>query len=227
MASLAPEHPPYALVVDDHPLVARGLAHFLRSASPAVSVVSVVSVTRWSEALAMVRERGCPSVMVADVWLGDNSSLAALDAWRQACPDTPWLAISGDDNPRLQAQVREAGAQGFVHKQESPEIFAQAFQTVVQGGSWFAPAVPPIAAEAPAGSDKTRAALAELTPRQNDILALILRGLPNKRIGSELGISESTVKEHVSGILDKLGLRTRVEVITLLHQRRQGRQGAP
>ena len=224
MASRASEHPPYVLVVDDHPLVARGLAHFLRSTSAASPVVSV---TRWPEALTVVRERGCPSVMVADVWLGDDSSLAALDAWRTACPDTPWLAISGDVNPSLQEQVREAGAQGFVHKQESPEVFAHAFQTVVQGGSWFATAALPTAAGAPAGNDRTRTALAELTPRQNDILALILRGLPNKRIGSELGISESTVKEHVSGILDKLGLRTRVEVITLLHQRRQGRQGAP
>jgi RNA polymerase sigma factor (sigma-70 family) len=224
MAYLATEHTPYVLVVDDHPLVARGLAHFLRSASPASSVVSV---TRWSEALALVRERGCPSVMVADVWLGDDSSLAALGAWREACPDTPWLAISGDDNPGLQAQVRDAGAQGFVHKQESPELFAQAFQTVLRGEPWFAQGGPAMAAGAPAGSDRTQAALAELTPRQNDILALILRGLPNKRIGSELGISESTVKEHVSGILDKLGLRTRVEVITLLHQRRQGREKVP
>lgn len=223
MASLAP-NPPYVLVVDDHPLVARGLAHFLRSASPGASVVSV---TRWSEALAMVREHGCPSVMVADVWLGDDSSLAALGAWREACPKTPWLATSGDDNPRLQEQVRGAGAQGFVHKQESPEIFAQAFQTVMRGEPWFVQGASASAAAAPARSEATPAALAELTPRQNDILALILRGLPNKRIGSELGISESTVKEHVSGILDKLGLRTRVEVITLLHQRRQGRQGAP
>jgi DNA-binding NarL/FixJ family response regulator len=222
MPSLAPD--PYVLVVDDHPLVARGLAHFLRSASPGVSVVSV---TRWSEALAMVREHGCPSVMVADVWLGDDSSLAALGAWREACPNTPWLAISGDDNPNLQEQVRNAGAQGFVHKQESPEIFAQAFQTVMRGEPWFVQGAPLSAAGAPTRSDATPSVLAELTPRQNDILALILRGLPNKRIGSELGISESTVKEHVSGILDKLGLRTRVEVITLLHQRRQGRQRAP
>ena len=224
MPTLAPEHPPYVLVVDDHPLVARGLAHFLRSASQAASVVSV---TRWSEALATVRDHGCPSVMVADVWLGDDSSLAALDAWRTACPDTPWLAISGDDNPQLQAQVREAGAQGYVHKQESPEVFAQAFQTVMQGGSWFADISLSSPSGGPTGGDPTRAALASLTPRQNDILALILRGLPNKRIGSELGISESTVKEHVSGILERLGLRTRVEIITLLHQRRQGRQRAP
>jgi DNA-binding NarL/FixJ family response regulator len=59
-----------------------------------------------------------------------------------------------------------------------------------------------------------------LTERQGEILSLLLRGLPNKRIACAMNIAESTVKEHVSGILDKLGVRNRVGAITLLNQRR-------
>lgn len=211
MEPLAPERPPYVLVIDDHPLVARGLAHFLQSAPEAPSVVSV---TRWTDALDRVHALGCPSVLVADVWLGEGSSLSVMAAWGQACPTTPWLAISGDDDPRLRERVRAAGAQGFVHKQDTPEAFASAVAAVLRGDTWFegAPSLPT--------AIHSLAITHGLTPRQGEILSGLLRGLPNKRIASELGIAEATVKEHVTAILARLGVRTRIEAITALSGRR-------
>lgn len=211
MEPLAPDRQPYVLVIDDHPLVARGLAHFLQSAAEAPRVVSV---TRWPDALARVQAHGCPTVLVADVWLGEASSLSVMAAWRQACPSTPWLAISGDDDPRLRERVRASGAQGFVHKQDPPEVFASAVAAVLRGDTWVAGAP-----SLPTAIDPL-AITYGLTPRQGEILAGLLRGLPNKRIAAELGITEATVKEHVTAILSRLGVRTRIEAITALSGRR-------
>lgn len=204
----------YVLVIDDHPLVVRGLAHFLQSSCPELSVVPM---TRWEDALALIGAIGSPVLLIADVWLGDGSSLVSMDSWRQACPQTPWLAVSGDDDPTLEQRVRAAGAQGFVHKQASPEVFARAVDAVRRGGDWFAGTA---VAQAHGSIDPLVAARG-LTPRQSDILALLLRGLPNKRIASELGITEATVKEHVTAVLARLGVRTRIEAITALSGRRQ------
>lgn len=213
----APTKPsPYVLVVDDHPLVVRGLAHFLQSSCPDLSVVPM---TRWDDALALIGIIGCPALLIADIWLADGSSLASMDSWRQACPKTPWLAVSGDDDPTLEQRVRAAGAQGFVHKQASPEVFAHAVEAVRRGGDWFA-GTAVVAATAAQTLIDPQAAARGLTPRQGDILALLLRGLPNKRIASQLGITEATVKEHVTAVLARLGVRTRIEAITALNGRR-------
>lgn len=211
---------PYVLVVDDHPLVVRGLAHFLHSSCPGLTVVPM---TRWEDALTLTATIGAPVLLIADVWLGDgNSSLSSMDRWRKTCAQTPWLAVSGDDDPLLESRVRAVGAQGFVHKQASPEVFARAVTALLRGEQWFSAA----GTVAPGATPDPLSAIHGLTPRQSDILALLLRGLPNKRIASELGISEATVKEHVTAVLARLGVRTRVEAITLLHQRRQSRESA-
>jgi DNA-binding NarL/FixJ family response regulator len=208
---------PYAIILDDHPLVGRGMSQYLQSIHPELTI-HVATV--WADVQQLIAANGCPLMLVADVWLADSNSLNALAQWRTECPGTPWLAISGDDDPLIQHRVRSAGAQGFVHKQASPDIFRQAFATVMSGGAWYERAVEP---------DKTNYLPREwtvspselgLTPRQGEILALVLRGLPNKRIALMLTLSESTVKEHLTGIFERLGVKTRVEVLTHLRGRR-------
>lgn len=211
--------PAFVIVLDDHPLVGRGVAQYLQSVEPSLDVVVA---TQWDEVAALTEQRGDPQLLVADVWLADGASLATMQHWCREHPDTLWLAVSGDDDPTLLQRVRAAGARGFVSKTASPESFGQAFQAVLGGGQWFGPEPP---AASPPGSVAPRAWPVSaqelgLTPRQGDILRLILRGLPNKRIASELGITEATVKEHVTGILERLGVRNRVEAITALRGRR-------
>ena len=206
-----------AIVLDDHPLVARGMAQYLQALHPELAVSTVAN---WEDLQQRVREEGCPRLLVADVWLAESNSLAVLSAWRAHCDQTRWLAISGDDDASVPQRVRQAGAQGFVHKQAPPEVFAQACAALIAGGEWFAAEVP----STPPGSrvrewSVTPAELG-LTPRQGEILALIVQGLPNKRIALALGLSESTVKEHVTAILDRLGVNSRVQAITHLRGRR-------
>lgn len=209
--------PPYAIVLDDHPLVGRGMAQYLSTVLPGLEVAVA---TQWRDVPLLCAQRGCPRLLVADVWLAEGPCLDALVAWKRSCVDTPWLAVSGDDDLSVIERVRAAGALGFVHKKASPETFGAALRTVLDGRPWFKPT--------PGGDTTGRSprhwtvAPSELglTPRQGEILALVLRGLPNKRIAMQLDIAESTVKEHVTGILERLGVRSRVEAITALRGRR-------
>ena len=211
---LMPAHSPYAIVLDDHPLVGRGIAQYLTAVRPEL-LVHVATV--WAQVLQHLQANGCPLVLVADVWLANSNSLATLAQWRSQCPGTAWLTISGDDDPLIQARVRSAGAQGFVHKQATPEVFGLAFAAMLAGGQWFE-----TSREASANQPREWAvspADLSLTPRQGEILALVLRGLPNKRIALTLCLSESTVKEHLTGIFERLGVKSRVEILTHLRGR--------
>lgn len=209
-----PVLPPYAIVLDDHPLVGQGMAHYLQATLPQMTVHAATS---WTLVQHYLQLYGCPQVLVADVWLAESNSLTALEQWRNQCQATPWLAISGDDDPLMQEKVRNAGAQGFVQKQASPEIFGLAFKAVLSGGQWFES----LSQINPYRSREKSVTPTELglTTRQGEILSLVLRGLPNKRIALMLHLSESTVKEHLTGILEKLGVRTRVEAIIFLRGR--------
>lgn len=214
---------PYVIVLDDHPLVGRGMAQYLQSICPELAVCVA---TQWSEVLRLQQAQGCPRLLVADVWLADGSSLQALAQWRAACAGSAWLAISGDDDPAVVTRVQAAGARGFVHKQAPPDTFGAAVKAVLGGAMWFAPVSAAHPAVAPREWPVSPAELG-LTQRQGEILRLVMRGLPNKRIASQLGIAESTVKEHVTGILERLGVRSRVEAIAHLRGRRMELPDAP
>jgi DNA-binding NarL/FixJ family response regulator len=209
--------PPTVIILDDHPLVAQGLAHYYRSLQPDMEVVTASTC---DELQRFIDARGCPQLVVADVWLESGNILDDLESFRQQCPQTPWLAISGDDDPLMGQRMRSAGANGFVHKKAPPETFASALTALLQGGQWFEASVPSFAPVQPMHEWTVTAQELGLTPRQGEILDLVLRGLPNKRIALALNVSESTVKEHVTGILEKLGVRNRVEAITKLRGRR-------
>ncbi len=208
---------PYAIILDDHPLVGRGMAQYLQSVYP---YLNTHVVSTWGEALECIPALGCPRVVVADVWLADGNSLPLLAQWHTLHPDVPWLAISADDDPATAQRVRAAGAQAFVHKRASPEVFGQAITSALEGRPWFAAMQPPQVGDPAKREWQVTPAELGLTARQGDILVLLLRGQSNKRIALTLDITESTVKEHVTAILERLGVRSRVEAIMALQGRK-------
>lgn len=206
----------YVIVLDDHPLVLQGMLEYLRSTHPELEAMAT---SNWEEVQTCIVTKGLPAILVADVWLAEENSLQSLKKWTELWPGVPCLAISGDDDPSVMQRVCNAGAQGFVHKQALPEIFGQAFDLVLSGGKWFPSAE---ISGLRSGSREWTVSPEELglTARQGEILSLVLRGLPNKRIALMLGLSESTVKEHLTGILGRLGVKTRVEILTHLRGRK-------
>lgn len=203
----------YALVVDDHPLVAGGIAAFLNTHCGYQQIY--VAASR-RECDSLIAEKGPPQLLVLDFWLPDGTALQLIQKLPQENPHIRLLVISGDENNNVQHKAREMGAHGFVHKHDSPQIFQQAVKALQNGQFWF-----PEAAE-PALLSSSTASYQEfgLTQRQGEVLAMMLRGFSNKRIAMTLALSEPTVKEHMTSILSKLGVNNRVEAITLLQGRR-------
>lgn len=202
-----------AVVIDDHPLVARGIADFLKSHCGFNYVHAISSIADF-----WVLMDGIPqtALVVLDFWLPDGASLPLLDQIMMRYPSLPVLVMSADDDIAVQKKVQTAGAQGFINKQEPPEVFVRAVTSLLCHQFWFkSPTHLHSVKELPISATELG-----LTERQGEILSLILQGLPNKQIAKLLTLSEQTVKEHVSGILERLGVRNRIEVITKLRGKR-------
>jgi DNA-binding NarL/FixJ family response regulator len=203
----------YALVVDDHPLVASGIANFLITHC---RFKQAYVVTNEEDCYRHIRENGPPRLLVIDFWLSSGTALKLLKEVKQLYPQVRLLVVSGDENNDIWQKVHTAGGHGFVLKSESPELFSRAVFALADNLTWF-----PCANECAVKTNNEQLSKFNLTPRQIDVLNMIMRGLPNKRIAAQLSISEPTVKEHISNILKKIGVNSRVEAITLLHGKRE------
>lgn len=158
---------------------------------------------------------------IVDFWLQGRTALPLVRDLLEADSGTRLLVMSGDEDAAIPAKVRQAGAHGHLLKSDPPEVFAEAVAALRAGLDWFAhPHQAIAAAEAPRREVPVQPRDFGLTGRQGQVLDFVLRGLPNKRIATHLGISEQTVKEHISGILAKLGVANRLEAIALLRGRR-------
>lgn len=198
-----------AIVLDDHPLVARGIADFLTGAC---QMDSALALSAADNLRALIDQNTAIALAIIDFWLADGASVGLIEHIKAECK-FPILVISADDDQAVLRKAQAVGADGFLHKQETPEIFAKAVAALLAGETWFQPS----ADICQTGFNKELIVTVQelgLTPRQGEILALLLQALPNKRIAQRLSISEATVKEHVSAILDKLGARNRLEIIT-------------
>ncbi len=205
----------YALVVDDHPLVSKGVAEYLKSQALLNDVRVASSVP---EAQALIDQWGPPAVLLVDFWLGEGATDKFISHVRSRWPDARVLVMSGDDNPAIVTKAQACGAHGFLHKKEPPSVFSQAVEALLQGLLWYAPQAPAQTARTEQGMRNVRVTPGDLglTPRQGQILGMLLQGLPNQRIADALSVSENTVKEHVTAILNKLSVSNRVALITKL-----------
>lgn len=208
---------PSAVVVDDHPLVARGIADYLRTHC---GFTRADAICRAADLWTNIGQLGVPTLALIDFWLPEGTALPMLTRLRDEHPATRLLVISGDGDPVIRDKVRRLAVDGFVLKHAEPAIFALAVAAVLRGDAWFDDASVVAQATEEARSLPLSPAELGLTPRQGEVLALMLKGLPNKRVAQVLLLTEQTVKEHVSGILERLGARNRVELITRLRGKR-------
>ena len=213
-ASMPPSPTPYALVIDDHPMVAQGIGQMLALLPGVDEVRHVVSA---AEGLQTIAALGAPLIVIMDFWLEDGGSTRFVTDILTLAPDTRVLMVSGDNHPTLAGKVRSAGAHGLLHKSCTPDQFQTAVQAVLAGTPWVEHGGPQKAdALRAAASVQLRMSGADLglTQRQAQVLDLVLKGKPNKVIAQALTLSEYTVKEHVTAVLQKLGCTNRVELIT-------------
>jgi DNA-binding NarL/FixJ family response regulator len=200
------------LVADDHPVVRDGVVAML-STQPDFEVVGVAANGREAVALAKALR---PHIVLLDLEMPELDGAEALAQMRAACPEVRALVFTAfDTDDRIVGAVR-AGAQGYLLKGAPRDELFNAIRVVSGGGSLLQPVV----------ASKLLQRLTEpappaeaLTEREQEVLALLAQGRPNKEIAATLSISERTVKFHVSSILSKLGAGNRTEAVTLAVQR--------
>jgi two-component system response regulator DevR len=204
-------------LLDDHELVRRGIADVIERADD-LEVVGEAGTVR--DAVARV-EATRPDVVVLDVRLPDGSGVDACRRIRSRHPDLPCLMLTAfDDDSALEAAVL-AGAQGWLLKDIRGAGLVDAIRRVAAGGQLMDREVVR-RARARILAPATPASEPHLTLREGQILALITEGLTNRQIGERLGLAEKTVKNYVSGLLEKIGVerRTQAAVYGMTHPRR-------
>jgi len=199
------------LVVDDHALFRGGMRLLLADLGVSARVLEADSV----EAAVAMDER--PDLVLLDLYLCGLSGQPALAMIRERMPDATVVALSGEEDPRLIRATIEEGASGFIPKTSTPGVMIGALRLVLAGGVYLPPqvlradAAPAIAAGcAPVASASV---LESLTPRQLDALMLAIRGKSNKAIARDLGVSQGTVKQHLSAAFRVLGVENRTQAV--------------
>jgi DNA-binding NarL/FixJ family response regulator len=203
------------LVVDDHPLVCAALEMTLVNGLSDCAVKSAQSV---AEALSVIETHDLDLALL-DLKLPDASGLDGLERLRKAAPRLPIIVISALDDTRLMPMVRSMGASGFISKTAKPRDIFEAIHVVLDGGAVFPQNANGMDMNCPearrAEEIHLAAAMHSLTPQQRVVLRMLGEGLLNKQIAYELSISESTVKGHVSAILRKFEVPSRMQAVLL------------
>lgn len=202
-----------ALWIEDHQLIGDSLEMLLQVVMPEVSVDKARDL---ETALRLVAEFQYELVLL-DWWLSGNDGERAMRALRDAGCDVPIVVVSGDERPQVMSRAMSLGAVSYVPKSAEPAELMKAIRDVIAARPDGEHASPPddvpgrdAAAKAPHGAD-VRAAFPELTVRQADVFRLLMRGLSDKQIARDLGVSDTTVKSHVRAILQLVGVRKRGE----------------
>jgi DNA-binding NarL/FixJ family response regulator len=199
------------LMVDDHDLFRTGLASLL-TAQADIEVVAQASGGRMGVRLA---DELRPDVVLMDIRMGDLGGVAATREILDRNPSSRVLALTVvSDDADVEAVVR-AGACGFLAKDTPVEGIVVAIRAAVQGVAWLSPRAAEVVLARlrrdGADSDFDSVPIEALSPRELAVLRLIAQGLENSQIAAELGISPRTAKNHISNILAKLGLPSRVQ----------------
>jgi DNA-binding NarL/FixJ family response regulator len=213
------------LVADDQSMVRAGFRMLLSGEADIEVVAEASNGLEAVEKAARFR----PTVVLMDIRMPELDGLEATRRILAADDGARILILTTFDLDEYVYEALRSGASGFVLKDDPPEQLIAAVRTVATGDALLSPAITKrvIAEFARSPRQAPPAGLEELSARELDVFRLIARGLSNAEIGQELFISETTVKTHVTHILQKLNLRDRVQAVVLAYQTGLGDMGAP
>ncbi len=201
------------MIVDEHPMVRRGILAFLKS-KPALKVVG--EACNGQEAVELCAQLQ-PDVILMDLRMPVMDGVAATRLIHKEFPHIRIIALTTFQDKQLVHDALEAGAISYLLKNVSGDELAEAIHSAYAGR----PTLAPEAVQALIQPAATEPALAhDLTAREREVLALLVKGLSNNEIAERLCVSHATAKAHVSNILSKLGVSNRAEAVALALEKR-------
>ncbi|ARF53861.1 response regulator [Streptomyces gilvosporeus] len=216
--TFSPQRPIRVFVLDDHEVVRRGVQDLL-DAEPDIEVVGDAGTADHALARGPALR---PDVAVLDVRLPDGDGISVCRELRSRMPGLGCLMLTSFDDDDALLDAIMAGAAGYVLKEIKGADLVTAVRTIASGRSMLDPATTArlmnsLRGEA-ADGEPDADALADLSPREREILGLIGEGLTNRQIGQRLYLSEKTVKNHISRLLAKLGVERRIQAAVMATQ---------
>jgi DNA-binding NarL/FixJ family response regulator len=225
------------LLIDDHPLILSALQSVIEGLGSDTTVIGANSARAARDILKADSDF---DLVLLDLNLGDADGFDVLVEFRATYPALPVVVVSASDRASDVIRSIDAGAMGFVPKRASNDTLFEALHMVMSGGIYVPPMTMGSEPVAPklegdtvpsvlrvvsesahdSGFHGNTVPLAELglTPRQTDVLALLLKGQPNKLIARELNLSVETVKDHVAAVLRTLGVSSRTQAVLAVSQ---------
>ena len=198
-------------LADDHPVVLAGIKALLQSA-PEMELVG--EATPGASALRLIKEAS-PDVGVIDISMPDLNGIDLARRVAETCPEVKLLALTVHEDRAYVQQLLQAGVRGYLLKRSAADDLVRAIRAVMAGGIYLDPAVADKAL--PGGSGRPtglpNSGLVELSGREADVLRLTAQGLSNKEIGGRLEVSVKTVETYKARGAEKLGLRTRADIV--------------
>lgn len=196
------------LIVDDHNMVRKGLITLLEEFDD----LMVMGEAGDGEMAVHACRESCPDVVLMDMLMPRMDGVTAIARIRQVCPQTQLIALTSFSDETNVQNALKAGAISYLMKNVSGDELANAIRRAHEGQSTLAPEAAQILIKA---TTRPPAPGHDLTERELEVLALMIEGLNNREIGERLIISSSTVKNHVSSILSKLGTTSRTQAVAL------------
>lgn len=201
------------LMIDDHHLVRDGMRPVLERLAEPGERLEVLEASTFAAGLAEIGRHADIELVLLDLRLPDVAGFDALTRLQREHPDLPVVVMSGEDEAGLVREALQRGALGYVPKSSRPDVILHALRLVLSGGTYVPREIMGGDGGSPAGPGPAGLASLGLTPRQAEVLPLLLAGKSNKQICRELGMAEGTVKSHIAAIFKALGVTTRMQAL--------------
>lgn len=195
------------LIADDHPIVLDGICALLRDVD-----VDIVARCRNGEQVLAEVARTRPELLLLDVQMPRLSGLQVLRTLRESGDATPVILLTASLTSAEAIEAIQLGVNGLVLKESAPRQLLQCVESVRAGERWIDAEATQRALEYATGRKDGPPSDTLLTPRERNLVALVMHGLRNKEIAAEMSITEGTVKMHLHNIYEKLGIGSRTEL---------------
>lgn len=205
---------PVVIIADDHPLFRDAIKQAIEGMMPNCSFRLAGDLDDLRQQL---RETEAVELVLLDLSMPGTTGFSGLLSIRSEFQDIPVIVVSATEDPVTIRKCIELGASGFIPKSSGAEYIVEGINAVQLGEVWTPPNVD-IDADIDDASSDLLIKIQSLTPQQTRVLSMLAEGLLNKQIAYELGVSEATVKAHVSAVLLKLNVDSRTQAVIMMNK---------